>query len=73
MQLGTTNEMKAGTPTMIVLQTRSDVRRCANELLVVRFNRLPHSRKWDALSCNGVNVWPAISFDCRNSVVSEAR
>ena len=44
--IGSTNEIKAGTPTVIVLQTRSDVRRCANGLLVICFFALP--QRWDA-------------------------
>ena len=38
---------------------------------VLCFNRLPHPRRWDALSGEGINVQPACCFDCRNSVVIE--
>jgi len=50
---------------VIVLQVRSDVRRCANIVPVLCFNRLPHPCRWDAKSGEGVNVWLACCFDCR--------
>jgi hypothetical protein len=51
---GNTNEIKAGTPTVIVLQTRSDVWRYAIGLLVACFNTLP--QRWDALRLLPRNV-----------------